>query len=585
MRPDRNKDGPVAANEPATAGRTTGLHPRHWRMRWKLTAAFGCMFTVLLALSGTLYVKLQQAQSGVAGTTHTFHVLDAIDGALLGMVNQETALRGFLLADEQRFLGTYHRGVQEFDTYTAELQDRAGDNARAQALIAEIRDAGLTWRRQHAEVALGLMNDPATKAEARQLEITGAGKDQMDAIRDKLAELETLEERLLAERTGFLMGAFERGQAVVLIASGLAALLALTAAVMLTRLVDHPLRQATEVIRRIRAGDYAVGIADTDRGDEIGALMRGLTGFRDALAEGARLRAEQEEERTAAAAHRRTELVALAERFERDVAGVVAAVGQSADGLQGAAKSLAASATQGESQSGAAGAAAERASANVQAVAGATEELAAATAEIGSQVAESTRKTQEATTQAQAMNTVVDGLTQKAEQIGTVVRLISDIAEQTNLLALNATIEAARAGAAGKGFAVVASEVKELATQTAKATGEISTQIGEIQGVTADAVHAIRAIARTIADVDQIATAIASAVEQQNAATGEIARNVQEAAGVTGEVTASIGEVRAAASDTGAAAGQLLQASEALQDQSRGLSAQVDVFLQSVRAA
>ena len=158
-------------------------------------------------------------------------------------------------------------------------------------------------------------------------------------------------------------------------------------------------------------------------------------------------------------------------------------------------------------------------------------------------------------------------------------------AAQTNLLALNATIEAARAGEAGKGFAVVASEVKSLANQTAKATEDISAQIGAIQEATHGAVGAIKSIGTTISEISEIATAIASAVEEQNAATSEIARNVQQASSGTQEVSSNIAGVNQAASETGHSAHELLSASGELSKQAEVLRAEVDKFVAQVRAA
>jgi methyl-accepting chemotaxis protein len=165
------------------------------------------------------------------------------------------------------------------------------------------------------------------------------------------------------------------------------------------------------------------------------------------------------------------------------------------------------------------------------------------------------------------------------------VQIISSIAGQTNLLALNATIEAARAGDAGKGFAVVASEVKALATQTARATEEITNQIRAIQEATESSAHLINGITETIGRVNAVATAIAAAVEQQGAATQEIARNVQQAAQGTQEVSSTIGGVNHAAQDTGAAAAQMLASAGELSQNGEILKTQMDAFLHEVRTA
>jgi methyl-accepting chemotaxis protein len=187
--------------------------------------------------------------------------------------------------------------------------------------------------------------------------------------------------------------------------------------------------------------------------------------------------------------------------------------------------------------------------------------------------------------QAEDTNVQIGGLAEAANRIGDVVKLIKDIAGQTNLLALNATIEAARAGEAGKGFAVVASEVKLLATQTAKATEEITGKIAEMQSATGDSVTAIRAITDTVGQINEIATTIASAIEEQGAATQEIARNVQQAAKGTQEVSNNISGVTQAASDTGSAATQVLSSASELAHQAETLRTAVGDFFAQVRAA
>ena len=191
----------------------------------------------------------------------------------------------------------------------------------------------------------------------------------------------------------------------------------------------------------------------------------------------------------------------------------------------------------------------------------------------------------EAVNQARTTTERVSELSIAATRIGDVVELINTIAGQTNLLALNATIEAARAGEAGRGFAVVASEVKSLASQTAKATEEIRTQIASMQQVTTSAVGAIQGIGRIIGEINDVTTTIAAAVEEQGAATREIARNIQHAAGGTSEVSSNIVGVSTASAEAGAAATEVLSASDALRREADMLRGEIDAFLNNMRAA
>ena len=190
-----------------------------------------------------------------------------------------------------------------------------------------------------------------------------------------------------------------------------------------------------------------------------------------------------------------------------------------------------------------AAAASAQASGNVQSIAAGAEELSASFQDIARQVAEANQITMTAVAQAKATTDVVAGLSNEAQRIGDVVRLINDIAAQTNLLALNATIEAARAGEAGRGFAVVAAEVKTLATRTAKATEEIGQTVASVQHSTAQAAHAIEAIGATVQRVEDINAAVAQAVEAQSSVTADISQNMQVAASGVEAITASVGRI------------------------------------------
>jgi len=523
---------------------------KNLRFRSKLAVALGPILAVLIGLSVALFITLQRADTSVGWTTHTHIVLNHIDDTLLGMVNQETALRGALLANDERFLNTYYKGVELFDKNIVALKERTSDNPRAQALSDEIREAGLSWRRDHAERAIAMMGNPNTLAEARAMEISGAGKAQMDAIRGKLAEFQEMEAGLLGERSERLVASFATGQQLIIAGAAIAMAIAFGAIFIMIRLVDAPLGRLTNTMNTLAGGNKDVEVPDIDRKDEIGAMASAVLFLKKNMIEADELAAREAEETRARKA--RAELIeGLTNRFDQNVSDMLQAVTGAAAEMEETAQSLSRVADGTSHRANDVGSASEHVSTNMQTVAAATEELSSSVREIGRQVAQSSDIANRAVLEAEQTDTQVQGLVESAKRIGDVVQLISDIAEQTNLLALNATIEAARAGDAGKGFAVVASEVKGLASQTAKATEEIGLQVEAIQGATNSAVGAIQSIGQTIAEIDAISTGIASAIEEQGAGTEEITRSVQQAAAGSDTVSQNIVEVTSAASETG----------------------------------
>lgn len=278
-------------------------------------------------------------------------------------------------------------------------------------------------------------------------------------------------------------------------------------------------------------------------------------------------------------------LAQFAQGFGAKMDQVAEALSNAAHQLGEDAQTMSSAAEETSRQSTAVAAAAEQASVNVQTVASAAEELSSSVAEIGRQVIESSRITGQAVAEADRTNGEIRRLAEAGQRIGEVVKLISEIASQTNLLALNATIEAARAGEMGKGFAVVASEVKNLASQTAKATDEIGAKIAEMQAATEQSVAAVQGIGQTIGRIDEISTGIASAVEEQGAATQEIARNVQQAAAGTAEVSTNVVGISEAAAENGRTAIRVRGASDRIGGEVGTLRAEVSKFLADLKVS
>lgn len=352
---------------------------------------------------------------------------------------------------------------------------------------------------------------------------------------------------------------------------------------ILDRKVLKTLNYMRDVTDTMAKEQYNMTITYADSPCEIGDMARALKVLKQNGRKKVELEAHQKalEEKMQAEELRARQ--AIADDFQSKMVVLVESFVKASGEVSDAAQSLAATAEETSRQAQVVSGAAEEAAANVQTVAAATEEMTVSVKEINGQVTRAAQVAAEASEEASHTERDIRALSESAESIGVVVSLINDIASQTNLLALNATIEAARAGEAGKGFAVVASEVKQLATQTASATKDISDKITQIQTATHRTVGSIEKIVATIADMRSISSNIASAVEQQGAATGEIASNTAMASEGTHQVTENISGVSRAAEMTGAASTQLMSLSGNLTDQAGNLQREVNAFVAQLR--
>nr|WP_255575090.1 methyl-accepting chemotaxis protein [Caldovatus aquaticus] len=555
-------------------------------IRTKLIAAFAALLLFTLGLGALALDRVQSLRADAAelagNWVPSLRALGAMDNAL---ANQRAQLLLHLSARdararqeiERRIAETAHtlaEGRRAYEPLATSPQERAGlaefDRHRAayEQHVAQLLD--LSRRAGEAERAWrvfeeGVQPSFAAAREALQRLVRFNGENADAASR----------------RADATAGA---GRALILGLLAAAAAIGAALAFAIIRGVDRDIASVLAPMRQLAAGDLSATVPALPERTEIGAIAGALQRFKEALVEKREADARAAAEAAAKAA-RAERMAANVARFEAEAGESLRKVKDAAAELDSTADAMARTAQQGLERATSVAAASEQASTNVQTVAASAEQLAASIAEVARQVTESAQVARRAAEDARATDAAVASLSEAAQRIGEVVRLIGDIAGQTNLLALNATIEAARAGEAGKGFAVVASEVKQLAAQTAKATDQIGGQIAAMQAETSRAVEAIRGIGQTIEMMERITAQVAAAAEEQASATREITRSVTEAATGTRDVSQHAAGMTGEAQQAGAAAAQLRSSSQALAREAEALRAQVERFLAEVQAA
>jgi methyl-accepting chemotaxis protein len=493
-------------------------------------------------------------------------------------------LRDYLTEPDDAFMADIQRNLD------ARAKDyEAADKAYAPritspdeaALYQELSKTWKDFRTAANEVITHARNHEVAQARTvNATRATPAGR-KMDAVMTKIVALNDNGAGVSGQNAE---SAYQTAFTIVLAVLFGMVLLGLGAAVLIVRDISRGISTVLVPMRALSSGELDVEIPHQGRSTEIGQIANTLQIFKTALI--AKKKADEgAAEEANAKLHRAETMDRVTRNFETMVGEMIGSLSSASTEMEATATALTATADTTRQLSTSTAAASHEVSESIQSTAAATEEITSSVNEISRQVQESSRVAQTAVAQAQKTDASIKELSQAAARIGDVVKLITAVAEQTNLLALNATIEAARAGEAGRGFAVVASEVKALASQTAKATEEIGTQIAGMQAATHDSVTTIQEISMTINLMSEISSTIAAAVEEQGAATQEIARNVQQAANLCGNVASNITEVDRSAGEAGAASSQVLAAAQSLSMESHRLQTEMHNFLETIRAA
>ena len=450
-----------------------------------------------------------------------------------GMLTLRRHEKDYMLRRDDKYVDAFRKSI---DAFSASLAVAAVPDDAKQAITLDLA----SYQRDFLAWANGAQ---ALAGEQKALSAAFASiEPQIEAIQAAVNRIYT-EARFSSEEAA--AGTLQIAQFAVVILALVVGFLAF----VIARAVSKPLLMLASRMKTLSDGDANTAVPFTAGPDEVGDMARAVEVFRQNAIERTRLHAEQtgrqEDER-----RRQGQLELLVEGFKNDIANVVRMLDQQVVKMKSVASGLTDAAGTAATQARSAAQVSSGAAENSEAVATATEQLTASIKEISAQAHQTSRLvtgTMEVTT---TTDRDVMKLGEATERIGSVLDLIRQIAQQTNLLALNATIESARAGDAGKGFAVVASEVKNLATQTARATDEIASQIEGVQLSTQSAIEAIRDISAKVTEINGLTGAIAAAVEEQTAATQEIAHNVSAATDRSRQAAQNVTAVLSAADKT-----------------------------------
>ncbi|HEV2556935.1 MAG TPA: CHASE3 domain-containing protein, partial [Bosea sp. (in: a-proteobacteria)] len=530
----------------------------------KLVVALGLMLIAILTVNVVIYTKSAEIQQTTKWTDHTNEVIATTNEALASMIDQETGLRGFLLAGEEKFLAPYRAGIAQFEKSVSKATQLTSDNPAQQLRYGEMRKFGETWRRDVAERAIALMANPGTREAGRQIEISGAGKEAMDGLRAKVAEIVGVESALSVTRKQAQEAAFDLTAKVIYGGMALNVIIALAIGFLLTRTVARPIalvsaklatlatpvttgrrdevglmegsalavenafRDISGVLTAVSLGDLSKTI-DRDYGglsQEVSDNLGVMTGNLNATAAVANAIASGDLTVEAKPLSDKDTLGIALENMVTKLREVVGQVTSAAENMSSGSQELSASAEQLSQGSTEQASSTEEASSSM-------EEMAANVKQNAENAATTEKMAGQSALDAEASGVAVGKAVEAMQTIAQKINIVQEIARQTDLLALNAAVEAARAGEHGKGFAVVASEVRKLAERSQAAAAEIGTLSVDTVKVAQEAGSMLAKLVPDIKKTAELVEEITAACREQDVGSTQINQAIQQLDKVT----------------------------------------------------